>query len=82
VKKLMDIHKAALRATNIETKTKLITEALRIHNENLWIIGVTTYPGDNLVIKKNLRNTPRVFSTRTNDYWLGPLYFEQFFIKQ
>jgi peptide/nickel transport system substrate-binding protein len=82
VKKLMDIHKAALRATNVETKTKLITEALRIHNENLWIIGVTTYPGDNLVIKKNLRNTPRVFSTRTNDYWLGPLYFEQFFIKQ
>lgn len=82
IKKLMDIYKTLLRAIDVKTKTKLITEALRIHNENMWIIGVTTYPGDNLVIKKNLRNTPRTFSTRTNDYWLGPLYFEQFFIKQ
>ncbi|MBC7320566.1 ABC transporter substrate-binding protein [bacterium] len=81
-KKVLSLQKAMLEALDIKTRRKIVTEIIRTHNENLWIIPITTYPGEAHIIKKNFRNTPRKITGLQNFYHRQPLYPEQFFIKQ
>lgn len=81
-KKLVTLGDGILGGLTIEARRKMVTEILRLHNENLWIIPITTYPGEAHVIKKNFRNTPRKVTGLQNFYHRQPLYPEQFFIKQ
>ncbi|HXL04127.1 MAG TPA: ABC transporter substrate-binding protein [Bacillota bacterium] len=81
IKRLLEIYDQGLRTGDLERRRQLIDEVLRIHNDNLWIIGILTYPGDNMVIRNNVGNVSPV-GGRTNDYWIGPVYPEQLFFKK
>lgn len=81
-KKLVTLEEGILGGLNIEARRKMVTEIIRLHNDNLWIIPITTYPGEAHIIKKNFRNTPRKVTGLQNFYHRQPLYPEQFFIKQ
>lgn len=80
-KRLVDIYEEGLRTVEIDKRRELMEEAIKIHNDNLWIIGILTYPGDNMVIKNTMGNVSPGCN-RTNDYWIGPVYPEQLFFKQ
>ena len=81
-KELVTLENGILEGLAIEERRKMVTEIIRLHNENLWIIPITTYPAEAHVIKKNFRNTPRQVTGLQNFYHRQPLYPEQFFIKR
>lgn len=81
VERLMEIYRTAVQEPDLSVRAELMEEVIQIHNDQLWMVGIFSYPGDNLVVKNRMRNVPPK-SVRTNDYWLGPLYLEQFYIDQ
>jgi peptide/nickel transport system substrate-binding protein len=59
VKRLWEIYqKEAISTTSESQRNALIREAMRLHSENLWIIGTVGISWMMAVVKNNLRNVP------------------------
>jgi len=62
VKRLMELRSEITKEPSIEKRIELTKEALAIHAENLWMIGIICPPtvGDFKIAKNNFRNVPEV----------------------
>jgi peptide/nickel transport system substrate-binding protein len=59
VKRLWEIYtKEAISTTSASRRNALLKEIMRIHSENLWIIGTVGIPWMMGIAKENLRNVP------------------------
>lgn len=59
IKRLWDIYqKEAISVVSESQRNALIREIMRLHSENLWIIGTVGIPWMMAVVKNNLRNVP------------------------
>lgn len=79
VKRLMEIRKQIIKEGDKRKRIELVKEALSIHAENLWEIGVVTEPLETLfgIAKNNFRNVPKVMNSQHRSE-CSP----QFFIKK
>jgi len=79
VKQLMKIYDKIRAETSVEKRIALCKEALKIHAENLWIIGIVARPtrGTFVVVKNDFRNVISPIS-----FGGGQNYSAQYFFKR
>jgi len=77
VKRLFELRDIVVSTPSEEERAKAVDEVLRLHRENLWMIGLI-WPSRAAVYGKNLRNTPEPGATE-DEVWLKA---EQYFFKQ
>jgi len=82
IKRLWDIYqKEAIATVSESQRNAFIREIMRLHSENLWIIGTVGMPWMMAVVKNNLRNVPEEAAV----WWPaspGVTRPEQFFFKK
>lgn len=80
IRKVLDFYENLLTASTQEERIEAGQNILRLHDKNLWEIGLVSFPTP-CVVKNNFRNVPE---KALYSYILrapGYLYPEQFFIK-
>jgi len=80
IKRLAEIRKEILSETSAKKQIALTKEAIRIHAENLWMIGGVREPLEHrlMVVKNNFRNVPDPFPAYScNTYWSSQFFIEK-----
>lgn len=60
LRRAMEIYEAAVAETDPEEQRRIFQEVLEIAAENLWTISIATPPPQPVVVKRGLRNVPKV----------------------